>query len=97
LKDLEQRLKSKLTNIKADITKDQLMEYLEFSDDADFYEAFLLLEQEDGMQIVGKGGKRIHRHYLLDQWANGHGAGIFQFMVREEHAHVWAMSPGSRK
>jgi len=97
LKDLEQRLNSKVTNFKAAITKQQLMEYLEFSDDADFHEAFLLPEQEDGMQVVGKGGKRIHDHYLLDQWANGHDAGTFRSMVGENHGDVWAMSPGSRK
>jgi len=96
LKDLEQDLKSKWTDLKRVVTKDQLVEYLEFSEDADFYDAFLVPEQEDGMQRVGSRGKSIHRHYLLDRWVNGRDAGIFCSTVKEEHAHVWKI-PSPRR
>ncbi|KIX03284.1 uncharacterized protein Z518_06836 [Rhinocladiella mackenziei CBS 650.93] len=89
LKDLEQKLKSKLAEFSADVNKRQLLEYLEFSEDADFCEAFTVPEEDDGMQRIGKGGRRVHPYYLLDRWTTGRNAGIFQSIVKKEHSHVW--------
>lgn len=90
LKVLEQKLKENLTHFWRSITREELMEHLEFSDD-EFYEAFRVPEQEDGMKRVGRGGKQIHKHYLLQRWMAGQDAGIFQHKTKENHADIWKM------
>lgn len=97
LKDLEHNLREKLAQFQQDVKYDQLIEYLEISDDSNFYEAFLVPEQEDSMQRVGKGGKKIGKHYLMNRWVYGQNAGIFQHMVEEEHSNVWKMPFQSRR
>jgi hypothetical protein len=97
LKVLEQNLREKLARFQQNVTYDHLMEYLEFSDDSNFYEAFLVPEQEDGMQRVGKGGKKIWKHYLMNRWVDGQDAGIFQSMVEDEPSNVWKMPFQSRQ
>lgn len=97
LKDLEQKLRKTLARFQGDITYDHLMQYLEFSDDASYYDAFSLPEQEDRMQRVGKGGKKIGKHFLMNRWVYGQDAGIFQHEVVEEHSNIWKMPLRSRK
>jgi len=53
-------------------SRSDLMEYLEFqAETPEFYEAFVLPDENDGMFRVGKGGKAMDRFYLLDRWARG--------------------------
>ncbi|KAF8533083.1 P-loop containing nucleoside triphosphate hydrolase protein [Trichophaea hybrida] len=82
----------------ATIDKDQLMEYLEFSDeDSDFYEAFSIPEAQDGMSRVGRGGRKIDQHYLINQWLYGKDAGMFKYNVNETTGKVWQMSDAARQ
>ncbi|KAK5048890.1 hypothetical protein LTR84_005310 [Exophiala bonariae] len=96
LKDLEQKLRRTLARYQQDVTYDHLMQYLEFSDDASCYDAFLLPEQEDRMQRVGKGGQKAGKYYLINRWVYGQNAGIFQHEVEEQHSNIWKMPLQSR-
>lgn len=80
------------------IQKDQIMEYLEFSDeDSDFYEAFNIPEADDGMTLVDRKGRRIDQHYLLNRWLFGNDAGIFGYNVNETTSKVWQMTHAARQ
>jgi hypothetical protein len=74
----------------------EIMDHIEFEDD-EFFQAFSVPTNEDGMTRVGKGGRAVDEYYLLNQWSKGHDAGIFK-----QHPHVlgsskiWRMSPTSR-
>jgi hypothetical protein len=80
------------------VSKKELLEYLEFADDeAHFYPALSVPENDDGMTPVGRDGKKISNHYLLDRWAAGQDAGIFKVQISNEHSQVWKMNHQSRK
>lgn len=75
-----------------------LMEYLEFLDDgADFYDAFTVPEDEDGMVRIGPGGKAISDSYLFDRWSSGQDAGMFDSEVPGNAHHVWQMKVPARQ
>lgn len=97
LREIEQHLEKCVNKFQRDVTKDQLLEHLEFSDDSKYYDAFLVPEPEDGMQRVGRGGRRIHKHYLMDRWIAGGNAAILQHMVKKEHEAIWEMSGKDRQ
>jgi len=80
------------------VSKKELLEYLEFVDDeAHFYPALSVPENDDGMIPVGRDGKKIPYYYLLDRWTAGQDAGIFKVQVSSEHSQVWKMNHQSRK
>ncbi|KAH8689078.1 P-loop containing nucleoside triphosphate hydrolase protein [Talaromyces proteolyticus] len=79
------------------VIKRDILEYIEFSNDSDFYDAFTLPDNESDFTPVGSDGKAIDKYYLLDQWLNGHDAGIFNKHVLPEHVGIWAMSFSDRK
>lgn len=75
-----------------------ILEYLEFSEeDAYFYEALSIPEQEDGMIRVGKRGKSVGPGYLFDRWFKGTDAGVFAKEVSQEHRKVWSMDLAARQ
>lgn len=74
------------------------VEYLEFSeDDGEFYAAFQMPENEEGMTMVGEDGKPINERYLFDRWRKGANAGVLQSSVQSAYADVWAMDHGARQ
>jgi AAA domain len=77
------------------VTKDEIMEHIEFEDSA-FYDDFLLTQHADGMTKVGKKGKAVNKHYLLDQWARGKDAGIYSNPGKESSA-TWRMTSADRQ
>ncbi|OBT47666.1 hypothetical protein VE00_02260 [Pseudogymnoascus sp. WSF 3629] len=78
------------------VSWNDILAYLEFSDDDDhFYPALLVPDEEDGMTRVGKGGKEIKSDYLYDRWSRGEDAGIFKKQAAEHH-EIWAMDATSR-
>lgn len=79
------------------ITKNDILEHIEFSDDSDFFDAFTLPDNESDFTPVGPDSKAIDKYYLFDQWQNGHDAGIFNNHVLPKHAGIWAMSFSDRK
>ena len=83
----------------ANISKTQIMEYLEFSDEKlPFFETFTLPNKnENGMTHVGRQGKKINQFYLLDRWLRGHqNAGNFQNAQPEGNGPVWGMTSDMR-
>lgn len=75
-----------------------LMEYLEFlPDGADFYDAFTVPEAEDGLTMIGAGGKAVNDSYLFDRWSNGQDAGIFSGKVPDNVRHIWEMPVSARQ
>ena len=74
------------------IDYNDLLEYLQFSDDEqDIFEALQTPLEEDGMTRVGERGKNIGASYLYDRWSQGVDAGVFKDQVLPEHQPVWAM------
>lgn len=83
----------------ANITKKQIMDYLEFvSEILPFFESFTVPEEiEVGMKRVGKDGKTVNRYYLLDRWIRGEpDAGAFRDIQPEDSLPVWSMLPEMR-
>jgi hypothetical protein len=98
LDKLDKELKSRMKEFKgASANKSEMLEYLEFSCDSDFYEAFVLPEEESGMQPVGRRGMKIGKHYLWDRWVKGQDAGAFQGRVNPDHVRIWKMPTLSRQ
>lgn len=82
----------------ASVSKANLMQYLEFSeDDSTFYDAFCIPEEEDGMATVGRSGKAVNEDYLIDRWLGGLNAGIFGDNVTEESSKIWEIPKAARE
>jgi hypothetical protein len=71
------------------VREEDLLDYLEFSDDSEYFDAFALPEDEDDMMLVGRKNKRVERSYLLKQWLKGHGPGIFKICALRD-PQVWS-------
>lgn len=101
LDNLDTELKSRVEEFReasaTKTSKNELLEYLEFSYDSEFFEAFTVPEDESGMQQVGRRGKKINKHYLWDRWVKGQDAGVFQGKVNSNHVRIWAMPASSRQ
>ncbi|KAJ6497671.1 P-loop containing nucleoside triphosphate hydrolase protein [Mycena sanguinolenta] len=88
--------------LNSSVTDSELMAFLEFHDDdffQDFFTAFEVPASEDGMSLVGSGGKVIGEHYLLQRWKNGQDAGQFLTsanVVSESGSRIWAMPKDAR-
>lgn len=69
----------------------EIMDMLEFSEEySEFFGAFTLPSQDDGMTRVGHRGKKIGPTYLFDRWkSGGKNLGLFGTSVR--CAHIWNM------
>lgn len=80
----------------AKVAPSDLMDHLQFEDDGDFFDAFTVPTNNDGMIQVGKKGKSVDRFYLIRQWLDGRDAGIFNKRVKQEHKPIWAMSKSER-
>ena len=78
--------------ISSNVQNDDIFSHIEFEDPV-YYEAFCVPQSSDGMIQVGKKGRAVGKHYLLDQWCAGWDAGIFK-----NHPHIlqaseiWNMS-----
>lgn len=78
------------------ITNESLLDYLEFSEDSEFFDAFAIPDSEDDMQTVGRQGKGIGRGYLLSRWIGGHNAGVFNDIAVNNYPHVWKIASDER-
>jgi len=96
LADHEKRLRDAFQIYhKANITKKQIMEFLEFvAEDLPFFDAFAVPdENEAGMTRIGGGGKKVNQFYLLDRWLRGdQDAGVFRDAQAEDILPVWKMT-----
>ena len=78
------------------VTKTELLEYIEFEVDPQFFDALALPEIDDGMSKVGKKGKIVDKFYLLDQWCRGQDSGIYPGVATQQPG-VWQMPPTERR
>ena len=79
------------------VTKDDLMEYLEFQMEGPYYaEAFRMPDVEIRNMRLGRRGKTMNEHYLLDRWYRGKDAGIYKSQAERYHWDVWGMRSQDR-
>ena len=96
VQECNNRLATKLKSyITATVSCREILAYLEFSDDDDYYSAFVVPIEDDGMTRVGEGGKEVKEDYLLDRWSRGLDAGIFRDQVVDS-SEIWAMNGTDR-
>ncbi|TFK48386.1 P-loop containing nucleoside triphosphate hydrolase protein [Heliocybe sulcata] len=73
-----------------------IMELLEF-EHPEYFEAFQVPESNDGSIRVGKKGRAVGAHYLIDRWRRGQDAGIFsRYPSVMAGADIWVMAPDVR-
>lgn len=73
-----------------------LLDFLEFSDDSEYFDAFAVPKSEDGMTIMGKKNKRVDEYYLVKRWVEGKDAGVFANHAMQTYPHVWNVPPKTR-
>lgn len=74
-----------------------LLDYLEFSDDSEYFDAFVVPQSDDDMEVVGKKNKRIDKHYLIKRWLKGEDAGIYAEHAMQYQAHIWQVTSLKRE
>ena len=90
-------LSAKLTRFaKSRINEQILLDYLEFSDDSEFFDAFTLPDSDDDMTLVGKNNKQVEETYLIKRWIRNEDAGLFQANMAYDHPYIWNMEPSAR-
>jgi hypothetical protein len=79
------------------VSKLELMQHLEFDHDhPEYYGAFTIPEETDGMTRVGRKGKKTKKSYLLDRWAGGEDAGVYKTHVANRSSEIWRMDKEKR-
>jgi hypothetical protein len=78
------------------VKEEDLLEYLEFSEDSEYFDALALPEDEDDMMLVGKNNRRVEPSYLIKQWLRGHGPGIFKNSALRD-PKVWNTKQAARQ
>lgn len=83
--------------VKPYVSHRELFEYLEFSEDSEFFDAFQVpTTDNDGETIVGKKGKNISSSYLYEQWIGGKDAGIFDTIAMRDFPDIWSLDLKAR-
>lgn len=76
-----------------------ILNYLEI-EDPEYFEAFTVPEQDDGMEVAGKDGKAVQPDYLIEQWSLGKGPGpAFGLLLEASSSKkaVWDLPLPSRE
>ena len=90
-------LSDKLVKFANSRVNDQvLLDYLEFSDDSEYFDAFVVPDSDDEMIRVGRKNKKIDASYLIERWLSGKDAGIFRTDAMHDYQYVWDMEPDTR-
>ena len=98
LDELADQLESVVHNFTSGrVTKSEMLEYLEFSDDLGFFDAFVVPGRDSDMHQVGKKNKKIDRFYLWDAWQKGRNAGLFKGTGSPQLSHIWDMPSDRRR
>lgn len=97
----EKRLRDSFGRYQAmNISKKQLMDYLEFlSDEKPWFDTFTVpVDNENGMTRVGKRGKVMSPFYLLDHWIGGaRDAGSLKHLQPKSANLIWGMDGEARR
>jgi hypothetical protein len=91
---LAQKL-DKFANLR--VKEEDLLDYLEFSDDSEYFDAFGLPESEDDMMVVGRNNRQMERSYLIKQWLKGDDPGIFKANALQDYPDVWNTKQDARQ
>jgi SpoVK/Ycf46/Vps4 family AAA+-type ATPase len=78
------------------LSEQMLLDFLEFSDDSEYFDAFAVPNNEDGMTIMGRKNKRIDKYYLIRRWIKGEDAGVFSAYAMQTYPQVWIVPPQIR-
>jgi SpoVK/Ycf46/Vps4 family AAA+-type ATPase len=78
------------------LSEQMLLDFLEFSDDSEYFDAFVVPNNEDGMTVMGKKNKRVDKYYLVKRWVKGEDAGVFANHATQTYPHVWDVPPQIR-
>jgi hypothetical protein len=89
-------LNSKIVQYNARINDQTLLDYLEFSEDSAYFDAFMLPTSDDGMKRVGRQGKALGKLYLVEQWSSGRDAGVYRDYAQKNFPDVWSIAPEAR-
>ena len=74
-----------------------IMTHLEL-EEIEFYIAFKVPKSDDGMKMMGKGGRVVDEFYLIRCWQRGGDAEIFSDEPNVLQAHeIWSMPKASRQ
>lgn len=80
----------------AQLKEQQILDYLEFSDDSEYFDAFVVPEDTDGMTVVGKKKEKVDAYYLIRRWIKGENAGVFSKHSTQEFPRVWEVPEKAR-
>lgn len=73
-----------------------IMEHLRI-DHPDYSAAFTVPASSDNSTVVGRGGKAVGPHYLLNRWSNGQDAGVYKDKPNVKGASkIWMMDRATR-
>jgi hypothetical protein len=72
-----------------------ILDYLEF-EEPEYFDAFTIPEDEDGMIVVDKDGKAIKKSYLYDCWTRGQSPQAFAKVLPVERRDIWKMEQALR-
>ncbi len=79
------------------ITLLEILDWLQF-EEPDFFSAFQIPTQADGMSVVDRGGRSIKADYLLFYWSNGWKPASVQFRDNVEGSpEIWSMDLAKRR
>lgn len=78
------------------LNEQKLLDFLEFSDDSEYFDAFVVPENEDGMTVVGKKNKHVDKYYLAKRWIKNEDAGVFVNHAMQTYPHVWNVPSQTR-
>lgn len=88
---------AKMTRFTGSKINDQaLLDYLEFSVDSEYFDAFVVPDSEDGMKVVQKNNKAIDKYYLVKRWQANNDAGLFQATAMQSYPHIWMAGSQAR-
>ena len=80
---------------------DDIMQYLEFSEDEGvFFEALQVPELpggEAGWAQVGHNNRALQPDHFFKNWRAGKGPGLANYRIPSEHRQVWQMAPAQRR
>ncbi|KAJ5939590.1 hypothetical protein N7466_002724 [Penicillium verhagenii] len=90
---LEQRtaINSSFSAYQKSANSSAVLDYLEF-EDPEYFEAFALPEDENGMKLVGSDGTAIKKDYLYNHWIKGESPNpIFTKHLSTKSCGIWAV------
>ncbi|KAF2277903.1 P-loop containing nucleoside triphosphate hydrolase protein [Westerdykella ornata] len=77
-------------------TDANILDYLELSEDSEYFDAFTVPEAGDGMIQVQRRGKKMDKLYLIKRWIAGQQAGVFEASARRDFPAIWSLPKDAR-